>query len=102
MHDQDEDKPGVLIWAATAFSLISVGILLFKVATDGSRPYPLLDLVIHIAALALGVVAILTLFAVLAGKAIDDDKAVENAGWSLRVKLALSVFAGVAATFGLL
>lgn len=62
LDDQDEDKPGVFTWAMAAFSVASVGVMLFEVATDASRPAPLLDLAVFIAVMVFGLVLIFVLF----------------------------------------
>lgn len=101
MDDQDEDEPGVFTWAMAAFSVASVGVMLFEVATDASRPAPLLDLSVLIAALIAGIVIIFVLFNFLAGKEIDDD-AIENPSWLLRAKYVFAMLFGMAAVVGVI
>lgn len=102
MSEQDEDKPGVLSWAITAASLAAVGVMLFEVATDSSRAAPLLDLIVFIAVMIAGIVFIVLLFGVLAGKEIDDEDALDNPSWPLRAKVAFAYLSGIAAMVGVL
>jgi len=102
MDDQDEDKPGVLSKALTAFSLASFGYVLFEVGTDASRSSPLMDVAVHIIVAIAGVAFIALLMSLLAGKEIDDDEAIENPSWLLRAKFAFAVLFGIAVMFGVL
>ncbi|WP_375203780.1 hypothetical protein [Hyphococcus sp.] len=101
MHDQDDDKPGVLSRALTVLSLASFGYVLFEVATDSSRPSPLLDAVVHIIVAIAGVAFIAVLMSLLAQKEIDND-AIEDPNWQIRAKFAFAVLIGIAAMFGVL
>ncbi len=102
MSNQDEDKPGVLRWAVAAFSVASLGVMLFEVATDSSRPSPLLDLAVYVLVFIAGLGAIAALIALLARKEIDHDEVIDNASWLLRAKIAFSVLFGLAVMFGVL
>ena len=100
LDNQDDDEPGVLTWAVAAFSIASIGVMLFQVATDSSRPAPLLDLAASIVVMIAGIVVIILLFGTMAGKEIDDDEAIDDPSWILRAKYALAIIGGMATVFG--
>ena len=62
-----------------AFSVASVGVFLFEVATDSSRSAPLLDLAVYSAVFIAGLVGIIALIGLLVGKEIDiTEKAISE------------------------
>ncbi|MAW80228.1 MAG: hypothetical protein CMI63_08310 [Parvularcula sp.] len=85
-----------------AFSVASVGVFLFEVATDSSRSAPLLDLAVYSAVFIAGLVGIIALIGLLVGKEIDDDEAIDNPSWLLRAKVVFAMLFGIVVMVGIL